>query len=150
MVKPASAYLIRDLMEDSIRRGTAAAATLTEHKAFGKTGTSSEARDAWFAGGAGSVVTVVWVGLDDNRRLGLSGAQAAAPIWKSFMEQAVPKRAPWEQKRPPGIVERWIQTDTGLLVSRERQDAELDLFREGALPPKRKLLKKDTPVPVIE
>lgn len=150
VVKPASAYLIRNLMEDSVRRGTAAVAALAGHKAFGKTGTSSEARDAWFAGGAGSVVTVVWVGLDDNRRLGLSGAQAAAPIWKSFMEQAVPKRAPFEQKRPPGIVERWIQTDTGLLVSHERQDAELDLFRQGALPPKRKLLKKDTPVPVIE
>ena len=150
VVKPASAYLIRDLMEDSVRRGTAAAAALTGHQAFGKTGTSSEARDAWFAGGAGSVVTVVWVGLDDNRRLGLSGSQAAAPIWRAFMEQAVPKRAPWSDKRPATVIERWIQTDTGLLVSRERGDAELDLFRGGALPPKRKLLKRDEPIPVIE
>jgi len=150
VVKPASAYLIRDLMEDSVRRGTAAGAALAEYPAYGKTGTSSAARDAWFAGGAGSVVAVVWVGLDDNQRLGLSGAVAAAPIWKSFMEQAVPRRAPWQQERPPSIVERWIQTDTGLLVSRQRPNAELDLFRKGALPARRKLLERDRPIPVIE
>lgn len=150
VVKAPTAYLIRDLMEDSVRRGTAAVAALAGYPAFGKTGTSSDARDAWFAGGAGSVVAVVWVGLDDDHRLGLSGAQAAAPIWKSFMERAVPRRAPWPQRRPATVIERWIETDTGLLVSRRRQGAELDLFRQGALPPRRKLLKKDKPNPVIQ
>ena len=48
------------------------------------------------------------------------------------------------------VVERWIQTDTGLLVSRERSASELELFRKGALPRKRRLLKKDEPIPVLE
>lgn len=149
VVRPASAYLVRDLMVDSVARGTAAAA-LAEHETFGKTGTSSDSRDAWFAGGAGSIVTVVWIGLDDNRPLGLSGARAAAPIWKAFMQQAVPRRAPWPGARPAKVVERWIQTETGLLVGKERQGAELELFRTGALPPQRKLFRRDEPIAVLE
>jgi hypothetical protein len=66
------------------------------------------------------------------------------------MEQAVPRRAPWAGARPSGVVERWIQTETGLLVARERDDAELEIFRTGALPPKRRLLKKDIPVPIVD
>jgi penicillin-binding protein 1B len=150
VVEPATAYLIRDLLEDSVRQGTSAAAALENHKAFGKTGTSSRARDAWFAGGAGSVVAVVWVGLDDNDPLRLSGAAAAAPIWKAFMERAVPLRPAGDPGRPAKIVEHWFETETGLLVPRQRSGAELDLFRKGATPPKRRLLKKDEPVPEIE
>jgi membrane peptidoglycan carboxypeptidase len=150
VVEPATAFLIRDLLEDSVRHGTSAAAALENHTAFGKTGTSSGARDAWFAGGAGSVVAVVWVGLDDNEPLRLSGAAAAAPIWKAFMEQAVPLRPTGDHGRPAKIVEHWIETDTGLLVPRQRGGAELDLFRKGATPPKRRLLKRDEPVPKIE
>jgi penicillin-binding protein 1A len=147
VVNEASAYLIRDLLVDSLRDSPTA---LRNRTSFGKTGTSSDSRDAWFAGGADSVVTVVWVGFDDNQRLGLSGAAAAAPIWRRFMEQAVDKRAAWDPQRPPGVTEHWIQTDTGLLVSRQREDAELDLFRRNALPSKRKLLKRDKPLPVLE
>ena len=69
--------------------GASRAARISASGAFGKTGTSSERRDAWFAGGAGSVVTVVWVGLDDGAPLGLSGAEAAAPIWREFTAVAV-------------------------------------------------------------
>jgi membrane carboxypeptidase/penicillin-binding protein len=122
---------------------------LESDTAFGKTGTSSGARDAWFAGGAGSVVTVVWVGLDNNQRLGLSGATAAAPIWKAFTDRAVLLRPPLDPVRPRKVVEHWIEIDTGLLVPRQRQGTEIDLFRKGAMPPKRRLLKKDVPVPVI-
>jgi membrane carboxypeptidase/penicillin-binding protein len=122
---------------------------LESDTAFGKTGTSSGARDAWFAGGAGSVVTVVWVGLDNNQRLGLSGATAAAPIWKAFTDRAVLLRPPLDPVRPRKVDEHWIEIDTGLLVPRQRQGTEIDLFRKGAMPPKRRLLKKDVPVPVI-
>jgi len=150
VVEPATAYLIRSLLEDSVRRGTSATAALEHHTAFGKTGTSSGARDAWFAGGAGSVVAVVWIGLDDNEPLRLSGAAAAAPIWKAFMDRAVPLRPAEDRGRPANVVEHWIETETGLLVPRQRSGAELDLFRKGATPPRRRLLKKDEPVPIVE
>ena len=150
IVEPATAYLIRDLLEGSLRQGTAAAAAIPDPTAFGKTGTSSSSRDAWFAGGAGSIVAVVWVGLDDNGTLRLPGSAAAAPIWKAFMERAAPLRPAMDQGRPSKIVELWIETETGLLVPRDRDGAELDLFRKGATPPKRRLLKQDEPIPIIE
>lgn len=150
VVEPATAYLIRDLMEDSVRQGTSAVAALEDHMAFGKTGTSSGARDSWFAGGAGSIVAVVWVGLDDNESLRLSGAAAAAPIWKAFMNRSVPLRPAGESGRPAKIVELWFETESGLLVPRQRTGAELELFRKGATPRKRRLLKKDAPIPAID
>ncbi len=150
IVEPATAYLIRDLLEGSLRQGTAAAAAIPDPTAFGKTGTSSSSRDAWFAGGAGSIVAVVWVGLDDNGTLRLPGSAAAAPIWKAFMERAAPMRPAMDHGRPTKIVELWIETETGLLVPRDRDGAELDLFRKGATPPKRRLLKQDEPIPIIE
>jgi membrane peptidoglycan carboxypeptidase len=56
----------------------------------GKTGTSSDRRDAWFAGYSADRVAVAWVGYDDNRETGLSGARAALPIWTSFMRATRP------------------------------------------------------------
>src|SRR5262249_11565980 len=53
-----------------------------------KTGTTNEGRDAWFIGYSSRLLAVVWVGFDDGRPLGLSGAQAALPIWADFMRQA--------------------------------------------------------------
>ncbi len=150
VVSAASAFLIRDLLEASMSAGPAAAGALDAPGAFGKTGTSSSSRDAWFAGGADSLVAVVWVGLDDAEPLGYSGTRAAAPIWKAFMERAVPLRPAYTQDRPKGVVERWIQTDTGLLTSRERKGTELELFRRGATPPKRRLLRRDSPLEPIE
>jgi penicillin-binding protein 1B len=57
--------------------------------AAGKTGTTNGLRDAWFAGFSGRLLTVVWVGLDNDQPLGLTGAQAALPIWTSFMKRAL-------------------------------------------------------------
>lgn len=145
----ATAWLVRDLLQDTVSQGTAAAASFGDASAFGKTGTSSGGRDAWVAGGAGSIITVVWVGLDEGD-LGLSGTRAAAPIWKAFMQQAVPLRPAGDGSRPSQIVERWIQTDTGLLTSRQRQGTELDFFRSGATPPKRRIWRRDEPIAPID
>ena len=54
--------------------------------AAGKTGTTNDLRDAWFVGFTPELLTVVWVGFDDNQPVGLSGAQAALPIWTQFMK----------------------------------------------------------------
>src|SRR5207244_2196989 len=74
--------------------GTAAAArgmgfTL---EASGKTGTTNDKRDAWFVGFTPELLTVVWVGLDDNQPVGLTGAQAALPIWVDYMTRALAGR----------------------------------------------------------
>jgi membrane peptidoglycan carboxypeptidase len=88
VARATSAEQVRRLLVEAVERGTARPAAIEGRRVFGKTGTSSGRRDAWFVGGEGSVVTVVWVGLDDAGVLGLFGATAAASIWKSYMTTA--------------------------------------------------------------
>lgn len=142
-------WIVRDLLLDAARRGTARAASIDGLEVAAKTGTSSGRRDAWLAGWAGSVVTVVWVGRDDDRPLGLTGSQAAAPLWKRFMEKAVPARPDFAPRRPARILELYIDTTTGLLVRARNPDARLELFRRGALPRRDRFWRIDEPVPAL-
>jgi penicillin-binding protein 1B len=84
-------YLVTDMMRAVLNEGTAASARSAGFTldAAGKTGTTNDLRDAWFAGFTPELLTVVWVGFDDNQPVGLSGAQAALPIWTQFMMQAL-------------------------------------------------------------
>ena len=83
------------MMRSVLNEGTGAGARGNGFTAdaAGKTGTTNDLRDAWFVGFTPELLTVVWVGLDDNQPLGLSGAQAALPIWTSFMKNALAGRA---------------------------------------------------------
>ena len=85
---PRVAYLVTSMMEDVIDHGTGATVRARGFNApaAGKTGTS---RDGWFAGYTSNLLAIVWVGFDDNRDLGLSGANAPAPIWAEFMKRAM-------------------------------------------------------------
>ena len=78
----------------------------------GKTGTSSDTRDSWFAGFTGSYLAVVWVGYDDNRVTGLTGAAGALPVWGDTMASL--KSASFEPVAPELIEERWIGFVDGL------------------------------------
>jgi penicillin-binding protein 1B len=85
---PRVAYVVTNILEDVVNRGTGAAVRARGFSApaAGKTGTS---RDGWFAGFTSNLLCIVWVGFDDNRDLGLSGTAAAAPIWAEFMKRAI-------------------------------------------------------------
>ncbi|HEY5264563.1 MAG TPA: penicillin-binding protein 1B [Steroidobacteraceae bacterium] len=78
----------------------------------GKTGTSSDTRDSWFAGFTGSYVSVVWVGYDDNRPTGLTGAAGALPIWAATMASL--KSVSFEPVPPEAVEDRWIGFNDGL------------------------------------
>lgn len=87
VLDPRVAYQVTTLLEDVIDHGTGASVRARGFigPAAGKTGTS---RDGWFAGYTSNLLCVVWVGFDDYRELGLSGAAAAAPAWTEFMKRA--------------------------------------------------------------
>src|SRR5450755_2399744 len=72
----------------------------------GKTGTSSDTRDSWFAGFTGSYVSVVWVGYDDNRVTGLTGAMGALPVWADTLARL--RSASFEPVPPELVEDRWI------------------------------------------
>ena len=78
----------------------------------GKTGTSSDTRDSWFAGFTGSYLAVVWVGYDDNRVTGLTGAAGALPVWGDTMASL--KSASFQPVPPELIEDRWIGFGDGL------------------------------------
>ncbi|HMJ24773.1 MAG TPA: transglycosylase domain-containing protein [Pyrinomonadaceae bacterium] len=91
IIQPASAYVITDMLAGVIDHGTARAArgAIKNTAMAGKTGTS---RDGWFVGYTPNLVCAVWIGFDDNQQLGLTGAEAALPVWTDFMKSAVDLR----------------------------------------------------------
>src|SRR5262249_4463285 len=107
VLQPATAYLVTNFLEGVLERGTARSArTAGFHwRAAGKTGTTDDSRDAWFVGYTPDLLVVVWVGYDDNQPLGLTGAQAALPIWIDFMKEVLVGRPSQEFLPPPGVVQ---------------------------------------------
>ena len=149
VVSPASAYLAIDLLRDAAAYGTARSAAISGLVVAAKTGTTSEQRDAWLAGHAGGLVTVVWVGRDDGRPLGLTGREAAAPLWREFMRRGVSLRPPHHLERPLRVVDRYVDAESGLLVRSFNPRARRDVFREDALPPRDRFWRIDEDVPVV-
>lgn len=147
---PSAAFIVHDLLRTAVDEGTATIGKIAGVEVAAKTGTSSELRDAWFAGQAGSVVLVVWIGLDDAGKLGLTGAAAAGPLWHDFMVKAVPARPDYALARPRDIEEAWVQERTGLLVGEGRMGARPELYRKGTLPPRKRWWRIDHPMAVIE
>src|SRR5258706_1268154 len=78
----------------------------------GKSGTSSNFRDSWFAGFSGSHLAVVWIGNDDNAPTGLTGSRGALPVWSTVMGQVA--TSSWQAPMPDTLEETWIAYDTGL------------------------------------
>jgi penicillin-binding protein 1B len=111
-------FLVLDMLRSVVNEGTGASArgagfTL---EAAGKSGTTNDLRDAWFVGFTPELLTVVWVGFDDNREVGLSGSQAALPIWTQFMQRALAGHASTWFTAPEGVVFAEIDRDTGELA----------------------------------
>jgi penicillin-binding protein 1B len=119
IARPATTYLVLDMMRSVLNFGTAAAARSQGFTldAAGKTGTTNDQRDAWFVGFTPELLTVVWVGLDDNQPLGLTGAKAALPIWTEFMTRALTGRGNVEFDVPSGISFVDIDLTTGGLAT---------------------------------
>ncbi len=111
------AWQIQSMMGDVVRRGTATAArVLNREDIGGKTGSTNDYRDAWFAGYGGPYVTVVWVGRDDHKPLGRGeyGGRAALPIWISYMKSALKDQPEVVHEPPQGMIKRgneWLKVE---------------------------------------
>jgi penicillin-binding protein 1A len=103
--QPALAYMVR-MMRQVIASGTGTKAAVSGYDLAGKTGTTSDYRDAWFVGYTGGFVTAVWVGKDDNTPMRkVTGGTVPAAIWHDYMAQALPRlqvaRIPGGDIQPP-------------------------------------------------
>jgi penicillin-binding protein 1B len=133
---PRVAYLVTSMLEDVIDHGTGATVRARGFTApaAGKTGTS---RDGWFAGYTSNLLAIVWVGFDDNRDLGLSGANAPAPIWADFMKRAVTLPAyrdvkPFEM--PEGVTKVTIDPESLALATPECPVTREEVYIHGTEP----------------
>jgi penicillin-binding protein 1B len=102
---PQLAFMMNHLMKGVLDRGTGDLARRWgfTRPAAGKTGTTNDFKDAWFVGYTPDLLAVVWVGFDNQSKLGLSGAQAALPIWTDFMKRATEGSPVSDFIPPPGI-----------------------------------------------
>ena len=121
VLDPRIAYNMDSMMKDVVTRGTATRAKkLGRSDIAGKTGTTNDARDSWFAGFTPDMVAVAWMGMDDNRPLGRGewGGTAALGVWVDFMADALDGVPIAEIKRPEGMVAVRVSESTGQAVKR--------------------------------
>lgn len=132
----AEAYVVTSMLTSVVKEGTAARAQRLKRPAAGKTGTSNNARDAWFVGYTPEWVAGVWVGYDDNRPLGTkeSGSKTALPIWVELMGAASKGRPVTEFAVPGGVVTAEIDPATGLLAYEGMEGALTEVFLDGTVP----------------
>jgi penicillin-binding protein 1B len=111
---PAAVYELDQMLTLVVTHGTAreAAARMPHTVAAGKTGTSSDTKDSWFAGFTGSYLAVVWVGYDDNRTTALTGAAGALPVWIDTLGTL--KSSSFQPVPPETVEDRWIDFSDGL------------------------------------
>jgi penicillin-binding protein 1A len=130
------AYLMTDVLQGVIRRGTAVKAKQLKRPMAGKTGTTDDCTDAWFIGYTPSLVTGVWVGFDEKKSLGKkeTGSEAALPIWMDFMAAALKDKPVEEFQATANIVTVAIDRHSGLRATPDCTDVIVESFVAGSDP----------------
>jgi penicillin-binding protein 1A len=136
VVSTETAYLITNVLEDVIQRGTGQLAKSLARPIAGKTGTTNDYTDAWFVGYTPNLVVAVWVGFDDLRSLGEteSGAHAALPIWIDFMREALQQLPEIPFEIPENILFVNVDPETGLLAADHGGQGTVEIFLKGTEP----------------
>jgi penicillin-binding protein 1A len=136
VMSPGEAYVMTSMLRSVVTEGTGMPAQRLERAVVGKTGTSNEARDAWFVGYSPSVVAGVWVGFDDQRSLGRreTGTRTALPIWIDVMEAADQTPKETDFAMPSGVIVARIDPASGLLAYEGQEDAFEEVFLSGTAP----------------
>jgi penicillin-binding protein 1A len=144
VMDPALAYVVTDVLRDVVDRGTGAGVRRVGYRgvAAGKTGTTTDGRDVWFAGYTPDLVGVVWMGLDRPATIlpSAAGGQLGAPVWGRVMARAYrerPAAEPWAM--PPGVQRHRADPMTGIVLADwcvfSTPDARSEVFLEGHVPP---------------
>ncbi|MFP5506398.1 MAG: penicillin-binding protein 1B [Gammaproteobacteria bacterium] len=149
VVDAAPVLLVNHTLQDVVRNGTAAALGArfgADAGIAGKTGTTNDLRDSWFAGFTGDQLAVVWVGRDDNQAMGLTGSSGALPVWGDYMARVgvAPLLLPESDRIEPV----WIDPVTGLRADAGCADAVQWPFLIGSAPADYAPCVRDLPEPI--
>jgi penicillin-binding protein 1A len=135
-LSPETAYIVTDLMKGVVEIGTAKKARELGRPAAGKTGTSTNYRDAWFFGFTPDLLCGVWVGRDDFKPVAhdATGGQVALPIWLAYMKEAEKGRPVRDFAVPAGVMFARADPDKGVPAAPSKLGSRLTPFRRGTLP----------------
>lgn len=136
VMTPSEAYVMTSMLRSVVTEGTGIPAQRLERAVVGKTGTSNQARDAWFVGYSPSIVAGVWTGFDDQRTLGKreTGTRTALPIWIDVMAAADQTPKETDFAMPSGVIRARIDPASGLLAYEGQEDAFEEVFLSGTAP----------------
>ena len=136
VIEKSTAYIMASLLQGVVQSGTGWRIKALNRPAAGKTGTTNNLFDAWFAGFTPRYVTGVWVGFDEERSLGdgETGSRAASPIWLDFMQSILKDKPIRVFQVPDGVVFAKIDAETGLLAIPESKETIFESFKEGTVP----------------
>jgi len=136
-VAPANVcYVMNDILKDVLNYGTGSKARqLGFERAFaGKSGTTSNYRDAWFIGYSPRILSLVWVGFDDGHSVRLSGGDACVPIWTAHMNRIVGAVPDVDWRKPDDVVERSVDPESGMLATPYCPSTRSEVFAAGTEP----------------
>ena len=128
-------YLVNRNLQEVVSTGTGrglSAFVSADLRLAGKTGTTDELRDSWFAGFDTDRVAVVWVGRDDNSPAGLTGSQGAMRVWGDLMRRLKPD--PLHLPAPVSVDNVWVDVGSGLLADESCANAALMPYLKGSAP----------------
>ncbi len=134
-VDPSATFITNRILQEAMRDGTGRSAYLYIPEDFnlvGKTGTTNKLRDSWFAGYSGDYLAVTWLGRDDNKPSGLTGATGALQLWTSFMRRASTQVV--DLFPPENVQEFLIDPENGLLANEECPDVVVKPYIVGSEP----------------
>jgi penicillin-binding protein 1A len=137
VIKPEVAYIMTNLLENVVKRGTGRRVRALGRPAAGKTGTTNDFRDAWFMGFTPEIVTGVWTGIDDRTTLGYreTGGRVASPIWLNFMREAMRGRPITDFIIPSGVRFVRVNAKDGVpAIGATEAETIFEVFIEGTEP----------------
>ncbi len=151
------AYLMTSALKDVIQQGTGRRAlSLKRNDLAGKTGTTNDQRDAWFAGFNGNIVTTTWMGFDTPKSLKEYASNTALPMWIDFMGNALKGTKESSLPMPANLISVRIDPITGLRTNRSDQSI-LEVFRKDHLPEFQEeeeqedsLKSNEVPLPILD
>lgn len=146
-VDPAATYIVNTMLQEVMREGTGRSAYSVFPRNYGlvgKTGTTNDSKDSWFAGYSGDYLSVVWVGRDDNKPVGLTGSTGALQVWISLMRQI--STQPVNLIPPDNIKMAWVDPYSGLLANEACEGARQYPYIVGSAPVEYAACAETTPV----
>jgi penicillin-binding protein 1B len=135
VLDPSVTYIVNTILQEVMHEGTGRSAYTSfpyDYGLVGKTGTTNDSKDSWFAGYTGDYLGVVWIGRDDNKPAGLTGASGALQVWTSLMKQI--STLPVNLIAPDNIEMAWIDPNNGLLANESCEGAKAYPFIARSAP----------------